>query len=193
MKTEQILNDVLAILRLVRDDKEKMQKIHNFFMNEIYEEEDEEFSIPDKYSKLIGNITDSIDCGMTCYVNTDTLEMEEVHQAWIGQGMYSSTFVEDEELDEKYVSEFKHYGWKNKFLVEPLESHESFKIMERFVDQVSEKMQGKLVNALNRKHPFANFKIIVESSEVRQQWFDFKKKEIKRYVFENYFNNFDVE
>jgi len=35
MKTEEMLNDVLAILRLVKDEKEKMQKIHDFFMKEV--------------------------------------------------------------------------------------------------------------------------------------------------------------
>jgi hypothetical protein len=191
MKTEEMLNEVLAILRLFKDDKEKMTKIHTFFMEEIYEEEDEEFEVPEKYRDLVKKVAEAIDAGLTCYINSDTLEMEEVHPAWVGHGLYSDGFEEDEE--EKFAKEFKHYDWKNKIMVESLESNESFKIMERFVGEVPEWMKKKLIGALNRKSPFANFKAIVENSEYRQMWFDFKKKELEQHVFENYIYRLENE
>jgi hypothetical protein len=89
-------------------------------------------------------------------------------------------------LNKMKTEEFNHYGWKNKITVEPLESHESFKIMERFVGEVPERMRNKLAEVLNRHSPFANFKAVVENSEYRQQWFDFKKKEFEQHVFDYY-------
>jgi hypothetical protein len=56
--------------------------------------------------------------------------------------------------------------------------------MENFVDEVNDiNLQGKLINAL-RKKPFANFKYLVENSDYRQQWFDFRKTQYEFYVWD---------
>ena len=65
-----------------------------------------------------------------------------------------------------------------KFLeLEPLRSSQSFKVMEAFVETVKDKgLQGQLVQSLEGKKPFANFKIIIDNSSVRQDWFEFRNK-----------------
>jgi hypothetical protein len=66
---------------------------------------------------------------------------------------------------------------------EPRESHESFKIMEWFIDEVEDnQLQNKLIYALNNRHPFSNFKALVEISEYRQQWFGFKQEKLEEMV-----------
>jgi len=42
----------------------------------------------------------------------------------------------------------------------------------------------RLANALNNRKPFANFKFIIDNSEYRQDWFDFKQRYLERYVKE---------
>jgi len=37
-KNQELLDEILGILRTVMDDREKLEIIHNFFLNEIYEE-----------------------------------------------------------------------------------------------------------------------------------------------------------
>ena len=37
-------------------------------------------------------------------------------------------------------------------------------------------MQENLINTLNRKSPFANFKFEIESSEYREKWFKFRSR-----------------
>ena len=52
---------------------------------------------------------------------------------------------------------------------------ESFKIIESFTATVKDKtLQFRLVQALERKKPFANFKNIIDNSLIRQDWFDFR-------------------
>jgi hypothetical protein len=76
---------------------------------------------------------------------------------------------EHDKLDENYL----HYKE-----IEAKESNDSFFVMEDFANQVNEtKLQQKLFNALNRKHPFREFKFVLDNSgEYRNVWFYFKNK-----------------
>ena len=78
---------------------------------------------------------------------------------------------------------FKHNDWENCLEVEPLESHESFRIMEEFALQlINIPMQNKLIQALSNRKPFANFKRIIDNSTERQNWFGFKELELQKFV-----------
>jgi hypothetical protein len=75
-------------------------------------------------------------------------------------------------------------NWDKYFGIEPMESHESFKIMADFTETVdSRELRDSLINALNRKHPFQNFKWVVDNSgPYRQKWFDFKNQRLIEWV-----------
>jgi len=63
--------------------------------------------------------------------------------------------------------------------VDRIESHESFRIMEDFVDEVkSETVRRRLMRALTgRRKPFRAFKSALEEfPEVRQQWFAYQEE-----------------
>lgn len=64
----------------------------------------------------------------------------------------------------------------DKFLaIEQLPPWQSFKIMEAFTEAVKDNgLKFRLIQALERKKPFANFKNIIDNSSVRQNWFDFR-------------------
>jgi Uncharacterised protein family (UPF0158) len=68
--------------------------------------------------------------------------------------------------------------------VKPMESSDSFTTMVNFAEQVNDtKLQEKLFNALNRKHPFREFKFVIDNSgEYRNAWFDFKNKSYIEWV-----------
>lgn len=60
---------------------------------------------------------------------------------------------------------------------ESMSSNQAFKVMEHFADSLSDlKFKGMVCNRLSRKGPFQNFKLLVESSEYRQDWFDFRDR-----------------
>ncbi|RUA33204.1 MAG: hypothetical protein DSY77_10890 [Bacteroidetes bacterium] len=65
---------------------------------------------------------------------------------------------------------------RDKYLkFESMDSRQSFKVMEHFADSLSDlKFKGMLYDRLSRKKPFQNFKMLVESSDYRQDWFDFR-------------------
>jgi len=192
MNARQLLNEILPILHSVKEDKEKLQKILDFLLEEIFEEpEENEPEIPEKFRKLVHDVAENIDCGLVCFINPETLEVEEIPKEMVDGLSYFSINPEfedeDDEDDEDDDDEqkFLHEDWENCITVEPRESSESFKIMERFVYEVNDKiLKNKLVNALNDRRPFANFKNIVESSNYRKEWFAFKQHQLEIMVWE---------
>jgi hypothetical protein len=191
MNAQQLLNEILPILHSVKEDKEKLQKILDFLLEEIYAEpEEEEIEIPEKYKKLVHDVAEYIDCGLVCFINPETLEVEEIPKGMLdGFSDFSiNREFEDEDEDEDEDDDeqkFLHEEWESCISVEPRESSESFKIMEKFVDEVNDKnLKNKLINALNNRKPFANFKNIVESSDHRKEWFAFKQRQLEILVWE---------
>lgn len=79
----------------------------------------------------------------------------------------------------------KHKEWEKCVEIEPPESYDSFKVMERFTEKVPDAgLREKLIDALNRRKPFANFKRIVDDSDYRQDWFDFRQARLEEHVYE---------
>lgn len=182
MKTQEILDEILRILSTIKEDKGKLQEILTFLENEFYEpDEMPETELPEKYREVIKEIAESIDSGLVCFLNLDTAETEDFPQE----------MLEDPEEFEAMTGEsfeglnFKHNNWANWVSFEPLASFESFDIMRRFTDSLEDKwFIDKLNNALNNKKPYANFKAIIDNSNHRQNWFDFKKKFMENHVKE---------
>ncbi len=189
MNAQQLLNEILPILHSVKEDKEKLQKILDFLLEEIYEEpEKEEIEIPEKYMKLVHDVAEYIDCGLVCFINPETLEVEQIPKGILDEFSDFSLKpgLDDEDEDEENDEQkFLHDEWESCISVEPRESSESFKIMEKFVDEVNDKnLKNKLINALSNRKPFANFKNIVESSNYRKEWFAFKQRQLEILVWE---------
>jgi hypothetical protein len=115
---------------------------------------------------------------MVCFINPATLEMEDVPRSILEERFFTEEDEEDNEFD------LQHKNWDKCINVEPPESRESFEIMENFIDEVDDKnLQRKLLNALERRHPFANFKNTIENSDYRKAWFAFKQSKLEEYVW----------
>ncbi|TLX72319.1 hypothetical protein E9993_18590 [Labilibacter sediminis] len=180
MNKNQLQNEILAIIRTVFDDKKALEKIHAFLIAEIYEEPEPE-KIPTKYKKVVSEIADGLSAGLICFFNPDTLEVEDVPK----ELAYDPEEFEMMTCETFESAGLKHENWENCVAIEPMESRDSFKIMEYFVDEVKDiNFQEKLINALNRNKPFANFKYLVENSDYRQQWFDFRQAQYEFYVWD---------
>jgi hypothetical protein len=126
----------------------------------------------------IEEIADNLDCGMRCFYNLKTGEIKTLlnFDSWIG------TDEEPWEEESKEIDE----NWDDYFEFEGFETHESFRIMADFAERIDDpKLQGQLINALNRPKPFRNFKWQIDNSgEYRQQWFDYKKMRYIQWVKE---------
>ena len=143
--------------------------------------------VQEKYRKPIKEIADYLSCGLISYFNPETLEINSIPKGFL----YDLEFEEEEEdeaLDVNGEPLLKHLKWEKCITIEPLESFESFKIMEDFVESLPDsKDTDFLINALNGKKPFANFKHQIHQSIYRQDWFDFQQVEFEKYVIKNYF------
>ena len=193
MKNDQLLNQILPILHSVKDNEEKLKQILDFLLKEIYEEPDDTEEIPEKYRELVRKTAESIDCGMICFINPDTLEMEDVPKTLLED---SFIFEEEEEEDgqENVTINLEHRKWEKYITVEPLESRESYRIMKDFISEVDDlKLQKQLINTLSNRHPFANFKYLIEGSPYRKVWFAFKHHKLEGHVWRELSLNKDPE
>ncbi|PTN09621.1 UPF0158 family protein [Mangrovibacterium marinum] len=136
-------------------------------------EEFDEFELPDKFAPCINPIAQLIDAGFVCYLNPDTLDIEEVPKGLAddpdGYKMLTGFGLENEEL--------KHESWEKCYVFEPLEAFESFEIMEAFAENMEDEIQQEeLLYVLHNKKPFANFKDVVHKLGQSDNWFYFKMK-----------------
>ena len=126
---------------------------------------------------IVKNIAQELDCGFDCYYNSSTDEIIAIpnFSQFSDEEDFKEAFRESLEKIEKHQSDYI------KFKV--LESFESFKIMERFVEQLTDQnLKSELESVLVNKQPFQNFKHKVDHSDFRQNWFDFKQRELEKIV-----------
>jgi hypothetical protein len=126
---------------------------------------------------IIKGIAQELDCGNECYYNPKTNEIIAIP--------IFSNFSDEEEFRKYFETELKNIK-KNKadlIKIKGLESFESFKIMEQFIDQMAEtQFKHELKIILQKKKPFQNFKNSIDNSDCRQDWFEFKKTEMEKIV-----------
>lgn len=74
----------------------------------------------------------------------------------------------------KFLEDVKEYKKHDLFLITPLPSNISFRIMEDFAKACNPKQQIVLLSALGKKHPFSKFRQSVERLGVLESWYDYK-------------------
>lgn len=144
-----------------------------------------------KYPKgLIKSIAEEIDMGMICFLNTDTLEVKSV----LGE---SYNAFEEEDFNDFYQEVYdKVDNWVNLIRIEPPQSWQSFKIMEDFIETCisdDDSIKKHLWDAISKRKPFQNFKFIIDDSQYRQCWFDFKQSKLEQFVLEQLYSSPDIE
>ena len=126
---------------------------------------------------IIREIAQELDCGNDCYYHLKTNEIIAI-----------PNFLEvpdDEEVKEMLRKDFEKINRNNSgfIKIEIPKSFQSFKIMERFAEQLNDQnFKLKLQVVLGNIKPFQNFKNTIDQSEFRQSWFDFKQKELEKMV-----------
>ena len=128
--------------------------------------------------KQIEEIAEELEAGMRCFYNLKTGEIKVIVNldSWIGA---------DEEPWEEDIKEIEE-NWSDYFQFEGLNSHDSFRIMADFAENVDDdKLRERLVKVLNKSKPFSNFKWQIDNSgDYRQAWFDFRNARFVDWVKE---------
>ena len=125
----------------------------------------------------IKEIAEQLDCGFRCFIHKQTKELLFIPDTLKNPEMDMDAWADE---NDKLETNFFDY-----YEIEPLESHDSFRIMGDFVDTLddSNKLKEKLYYALNKTKPFRNFKNEIDySGEYRQKWFDFKNQWLMDWV-----------
>lgn len=115
----------------------------------------------------IKEIAELIDCGHVCFLHKKNRNIE--------YHLKEIDLFFDEENPWQDVIDKVDNNLDDYIRIEQMNSNQSFQLMELFIEKVkSESFREKLINAVNRSKPFRNFKYLIDNSEYRQHWFDFK-------------------
>ncbi|WP_029275772.1 UPF0158 family protein [Pedobacter borealis] len=128
-------------------------------------------------SEQIKEIAGTIDCGFVCHWNIKSNRLIFIPSNDEFEYDDSGTWDEDIKELELNSSEYKQ--------IEKPDSTESFRFMEDFTDELPDNTRIKvtLIEALNKRKPFREFKYAIDNSgEYRQLWFDFKNQKMIEYV-----------
>lgn len=128
-------------------------------------------------NNLINQMAQELDCGNNCYYNPKTEEFIALpdFDRIEFEPEFEEAFKEDINRVKKNKSDY--------IIIEVPDSRTSFKIMEDFTAQIPDdffRQQAEMT--LSRSKPFRNFKYLIDQSEYRQDWFDFKQKELEKIV-----------
>lgn len=95
---------------------------------------------------------------------------------------YFSYEVMDEDMDDEYIATLP--AWQQEMAkdfiehdlmrIYPISSNISFNIMEDFASTQPANKAKYLYRALEKRRPFANFKIAAERAGILQEWYSFK-------------------
>jgi len=131
--------------------------------------------------EMVKEISGSLQTGTNCYLHKkigkiiEHMEGADFDPAWDEEGSYTQDLQDLEDSPDDYV------------MLSPMSSSQAYNVMEDFANSLEiGTLKVKLLNALNQKHPFQNFKRLVESSDARQNWFDFWNAAYADYVREEY-------
>jgi hypothetical protein len=126
--------------------------------------------------KDIKEIAELLDCGEICFYNklTGTIEHHpDPNSDFFEQDMWNETI-------DKIESEFSNY-----LRFEKMNSRMAFSVMENFTNSLNDQeFQNTLIKLFAQPQPFRNFKWIIDNSDYRQQWFDFKAQAYIEWVNE---------
>ena len=116
----------------------------------------------------IEDIAELLDCGEICFFHKINGAIE--HHPDPNDDFFDDYLWKD--LITKIESDFNNY-----IKFKKMDSRLAFKIMENFANSLSNlDHQNNLLNLLSKPNPFKNFKLNIEHSYYRKQWFDFKKQ-----------------
>ncbi len=116
-------------------------------------------------------------CGNLCFLNTITGDFE-YHPS-------EMDFFPDEENPWQEVIDKLENNWDDYIRIEPMNSNQSYAVMESFAEQLEDDgFRKKLVAALSRPKPFRNFNYLIHELDFRQEWFDFRQKRNVEWVRE---------
>ncbi len=185
-----LFDRILRIIEEVQDDEQQMQQILDYLLSEVDLEKHKPINqLPEKYRPVVNEIAQYMDMGMICYLNRETIALSTIPLEMYYEVDHCKSADEmKQKLDELYGWQSVEFlDWDNPIEFRPFPSDQSYRIMEEFTDNLpnDEKLRPKLINALQNRKPFANFGRIIDNSDLREAWFEFKREYLDNLVAED--------
>lgn len=126
--------------------------------------------------KQIKEIAEELCLGFKAYVHKQTGEYFFVPYPIKMQDMDTTPWEDDIEKLEENSFDYYH--------IPTMESRDSFQIMVDFTEELTDAtLKNKLIQALNKRKPFREFKFVIDNSgDDRDKWFDFKNNREMEWV-----------
>ncbi|RZK14031.1 MAG: hypothetical protein EOO86_19305 [Pedobacter sp.] len=123
--------------------------------------------------EVIREAAEMLDTGMLCFIDKYTGELDYYPDE-------SKNYISDLDSWEETMNKIESNPGMY-YQLEGMSSHESFNLMEDFIESLSDqKIASNLYRAISKKRPFRNFSdAIFEYPKVREDWFAFK---LARYI-----------
>jgi hypothetical protein len=128
--------------------------------------------------QLLDEIAQDLSAGHCCFLNIHTSELVSYP---------NSLNYDDSNLEFwRDVLDLIRKNQKDYIGIEPMESWESFRVMEDFIFQiVPNEHQNRFREAISKKHPFRRFSdLLFEYGSLRNQWFEYKHQRYMTLVSE---------
>ena len=135
----------------------------------------------DLSKELISEIASELECGMFCFYHIPTGTLETHPDP-------DDPYFEDEHWQE--AMDKIEQDKDNYIRFEKMDSNQAYKVMESFAFSLDDTaFRDKILERLERRKPFQNFKQLVDYSEYRQAWFDFRSQAHVEWVKEQMKND----
>ncbi len=131
--------------------------------------------------KQINEIAEMLDCGFRGYWHKQNGELLFVRDSEFDSFEDGDMVDEDLEKLNKNPDDYIE--------IDKPESSDNFKMMENFAKQLEgdDKLKSELFTALKMRKPFREFKWVIDNSGIhRQEWFEYKSAEMKKWVIEQF-------
>ena len=127
----------------------------------------------------ISDIAQDLEVGFKCFIHKQTGEVKTLPDELNGN------MEMDEELWQDVIDEIDNDA-ENFIVIEGMDSHESYLLMEKFIDTVDDKqLAARLTNAINVPKPFHTFRYELDyTDEYLQKWYAFKSQQMIEWVKE---------
>lgn len=117
----------------------------------------------------IKSIAEDLEMSHQCFYHLPTGKVVSILE--IDDGAFDDEIMEELEREQADIEENR----EDYLEFEKMPPHESFIIMEDFIDLVSDtRLADRLAHAIRKSKPFRHFKDIVDDSIYREKWFRFR-------------------
>lgn len=182
MKAEALYIEVINKLSQIRNDEEKLRVILER-VNHVLEEVKQEGTpkIPAEYESIVTQIAESLWNGFICFLNPETLEIEQVAD----EGYYGFTEAEYDEQNEDMVDEYglTYPEWDRYVRFEPFGRNDLLNRIDQFIQDLGdEPLRTQLGDFSDTEELIRQFPEILERTGYTRDWTIFLKSEIEVYV-----------